>query len=192
MSSLQPITQLLEAVARGDEAASERLLDRVYGELHRLAGRMLAGENQQCSLQATILVHDAWLALVGDGDPQFERRAHFFGAAARAMRRLLVDHARRRSAERRGGDRLRVTLADVAVGDSPIDDLAVLTLHDALAKLEEIAPDVARVVEMRYFAGLTVEETSAALGRSTATVKREWAYARAWLHERIGREGAVE
>lgn len=187
MASAEPITQLLEAVSRGEGAASERLLERVYGELHSLATRLLRREQPGSSLQATILVHDAWLSLAGDSDDaSFERRAHFFGAAARAMRRVLVDHARARRAERRGGHLLRVTLSDAASEAEPdVGDVAVLTLHDALEKLEEIAPDVARIVELRYFAGLTIDETAQAIGCSTPTVKRHWAFARAWLHDRI-------
>ncbi len=192
MSTTEPITQLLEAVGRGEERAPERLLERVYGELHRLADRLLRREDAGSSLQATILVHDAWLSLSAGSEQAsgFERRAHFFGAAARAMRRVLVDHARARRAACRGGDLLRVTLCDVPTrDDEAVGDIAVLTLHDALEKLEEMAPHVAQVVELRYFAGLTIDETAKALGRSTATVKREWAFARAWLHDRIRREG---
>ncbi|MCR9246933.1 MAG: ECF-type sigma factor [bacterium] len=187
MAGPRPITELLDAVARGDREAPELLLERVYGELHQLADRLLRREDPGSSLQATILVHDAWLSLAGpDANAEFERRAHFFGAAARAMRRVLVDHARSRKAQRRAGHLLRVTLDDAhGAADRPIENLAVLQLHEALEKLEETAPEVAQVVELRYFAGLTVEETARALGRSAPTVKRSWAFARAWLHDRL-------
>lgn len=189
MAAPEPITMLLDAVASGQAEAADRLLERVYDELHRLAAQMLARETPGSSVQATILVHDAWLALYGEGDAAFERRAHFFGAAAQAMRRMLVDHARRRRSEKRGGHLVRVTLADLA-GEGAMADAAVLGLHDAVEALERVAPDVAKVVELRYFAGLTVEETAAAVGRSTATVKREWAYARVFLHDHMQRAEA--
>lgn len=179
--------QLLSDVGRGDAAAAERLLAAVYDELHRLARGLLAKEAPGISLQATMLVNDAWMNLKGDGDEAFENRRHFFGAAARAMRRLLVDHARARAAERRGGKMLRVTFVDPA-GRPESNDFALLALHEALEQLEIAAPDAARVVEMRYFAGLSLEETAVALDRSPSTVKREWTYARAWLHDRLPKD----
>lgn len=197
MGEPEPITRLLEAVSRGERDARERLLERVYGELHRLAGRLLARDDSASLLQATMLVHDAWLSLAGpevadgevDGSAEpvrFERRGHFFGAAARAMRRVLVDHARARRAERRGGHRLRVTLNGANTpADREVDGLAVLQLHEALQKLEDVSADCARVVELRFFAGLTIEETALALSCSTPTVKRHWQFARAWLHDRL-------
>lgn len=181
--------KLLDDVGRGDQRASERLLATVYDELHRVARGLLAKEAPGISLQATMLVNDAWMNLNGAGgnDAAFENRRHFFGAAARAMRRLLVDHARARAADRRGGKMLRVTFVDPA-GRPESNDFALLALHEALEQLESAAPAAARVVEMRYFAGLSLEETAVALDRSPSTVKREWTYARAWLHDRLPKD----
>lgn len=188
MTAVEPITMLLQAVSRGEVDARERLLERVYGELRDIAGRLLRREDSASLVQATMLVHDAWLSLAGPdatAPVDFERRAHFFGAAARAMRRVLVDTARARKAERRGGDRLRVTLAGCEAADDGVDGAAVLQLHDALEKLEHVSAACARVVELRFFAGLTIEETAMALSCSTPTVKRNWQFARAWLHDRL-------
>lgn len=185
MSESGPITSLLRAAAAGDADADARLLELVYRELHRLADRLLRREGADCSIAATMLVHDAWLQLSGDAPQAFERRAHFFGAAARAMRRLLVDRARRRAAEFRGGGIVHVTLTGIAAAHGPLDAVDVLSLHEALTALESTAPDAARVVELRYFAGLTIEEAAQALDRGSATVKRQWVYARAFLHDRM-------
>ncbi len=201
----QEVTRLLDAAQHGDPVAAERLLRRVYDELHGMAAGLLAREAGDCSVQATMLVHDAWLRLCGNEVGRFERRAHFFGAAARAMRRLLVERARRAQAQQRGGARCKVALDDldagavlVAASNGGPEDRegeAVLALHLALEEFERVSPKAARVVELRYFAGLTIPETAAAVGRSEATVNREWTYARAWLHDRIlshrdGPEGA--
>lgn len=185
MPAPEPITALLAAAAAGDRAAEERLLGRVYQELHALADRLLAREPVHCSVAATMLVHDAWLALSGDNVLAFERRAHYFGAAAMAMRRILVDRARRRAAERRGGGNVHVTLSNVGVGPAALDAVEILSLHQALEQLEAVAPDAAAVVELRYFAGLSVAEAATVLGRGTATIKRQWAYARAFLHDKL-------
>ncbi|MBL8898857.1 MAG: sigma-70 family RNA polymerase sigma factor [Planctomycetes bacterium] len=186
------ITALLDAAGERRAGAADELLDAVYLELKRLAQRLMASERRDVSIQATMLVHDAWMSLVGHEEdaPSYERRAHFFGAAARAMRRFLIDHARKRDAVCRGGDHQRVTFCDFAGEVQEPRDASILALHEALEKLEQIAPAAARVVELRYFAGLDLEETALALGRSVATVKREWSYARAWLHERLQREDA--
>ncbi|MBK8096173.1 MAG: RNA polymerase subunit sigma [Planctomycetes bacterium] len=186
MSDPAPVTELLQAIERHEPAAEERLLAAVYAQLHRLAGNLLGREAAACTVQATMLVHDAWLSLLGPGcaDADFADRTHFFRAAARAMRNLLVDHARRRKAERRGGDAVRVTLSDVAA-PSTDPDLPVLALHEALDYLESRNAALARLVELRYFAGLSIEATAQVLGRSPATLKREWTYARAFLHERL-------
>lgn len=186
MAEPAPVTELLLAVERREPAAEERLLAAVYAQLHRLAGNLLGREAAACTVQATMLVHDAWLGLLGPGcaDVDFADRTHFFRAAARAMRNLLVDHARRRRAERRGGEVVRVTLSDVAAKTTD-PDLSVLDLHAALEDLEARNPALARLVELRYFAGLSIDATARALGRSPATVKREWTYARAFLHERL-------
>lgn len=190
MDDAHLVTSLLQGVQRRDAAAEEALLQLVYAQMHRLAEKLLAKENPACTLQATMLVHDAWLGLIGTGEgdqeaPLFEHRGHFFAAAARAMRHLLVDHARRRKAVRRAGAGLRVTFHDLAVAETGCRDLDVLALHEALEQLEQRSPGLARVVELRFFAGLGLEQVAAALGRSLATIKREWTYARAWLHERL-------
>jgi RNA polymerase sigma-70 factor (ECF subfamily) len=136
-----------------------------------------------------MLVHDAWLGLMGGSaaHASFADREHFFRAAARAMRNLLVDHARRRRAARRGGEALRVTLADLPLAETQGDALRILELHEALEELQQRNPGLARLVELRYFAGLDLDTLAVTLGRSVATVKREWTYARAWLHERLDR-----
>ncbi|MBX3404051.1 MAG: sigma-70 family RNA polymerase sigma factor [Phycisphaeraceae bacterium] len=178
----QDVTLILQEIAAGDSAAAAHLLPIVYEELRSLARAHLASERAGHTLQPTALVHEAYLRLVGpapDDARSFNGRQHFFATAATAMRRILVDHARERNALKRGGGR-RVELTDndaVAVGD----DLDLIGLDDALRKLESIDERRARVVTLRYFGGLTVAQTSAALGVSPATVKNDWAFARAWL-----------
>lgn len=183
------ITELLAAWAAGDPRAADRLLPAVYDELRRQAARAMRRESDVSTLQPTALVHEAYLRLVDQRAP-WHNRAQFFGVAAQAMRRVLVDHARARHAAKRGGGAPRITLGDAAAEQpGPTDDSAadVLALHDALTRLAAMDPDQARLVELRYFAGLTIEETAAALGSSPATVKREWAVARAWLHRELSR-----
>ncbi len=195
------VTQLLEAIDRGDPAAAGDLLPMVYAELRRLAQAQLGrepGGGAQQTLQATELVHEAYLRLVGadtgeDGG-KWRGRGHFFAAAARAMRRILVDRARARAAIKRGGDRGRVGLdaaADELGSATPVDSggVDILSLDRALARLEAREPRQAEVVMLRYFAGLTIEQTAAALGVSPATVKADWVYARAWLRRDIAEEG---
>jgi RNA polymerase sigma-70 factor (ECF subfamily) len=175
------ITVLLQQWAEGDQAAFEALVPEVYAELRRLAEHYLRLERPDHTLQPTALVHEAYLRLAGLSEMRLHNRAHFYGAAANVMRRVLVDYARHRKAIKRGGaDCERVPLEaalDVAV-DARVD---LLALDAALSALERIAPEPARVVELRYFGGLSVEETAAFLGVSPATIKRHWAFARAWL-----------
>ena len=181
------ITELLAAWAAGDPRAADRLLPAVYDELRRQAARAMGRESDGNTLQPTALVHEAYLRLVDQRAP-WHNRAQFFGVAAQAMRRVLVDHARARHAAKRGGGAPRITLDDAAAeqpGASDDSAADVLALHDALTRLAAMDPDQARLVELRYFAGLTIEETAAALGSSPATVKREWAVARAWLHREL-------
>ena len=172
------MTDLLAASRRGDPAAFDSLLPLVYDELHAIAGRHMRGERPEHTLQPTALVHEAFLRLAGI-DVSYEDRAHFIRAASQAMRRVLVDHARARNAAKRGGN-LRVTLDEALV---PQDDRVVdlLVLDDALNRLASAEPRWARVVELRFFGGLEVAEVAAALGISTATAKRDWQFARAWL-----------
>ena len=160
----------------------------VHEELRRIARRCVAGERPGHSLQATALVNEAYLRLVDVQRVHWQNRAHFLAMAARMMRRILVDHARGRLAEKRGGTMQRVTLGDAGAEPSAHDGLEVLALHEALERLAALDPEQARLVELRYFGGLGIEETAEALGVSAATVKREWAVARAWLRREL--EGA--
>jgi RNA polymerase sigma-70 factor, ECF subfamily len=160
--------------------ARERLIEAVYPELRRLAGRLMRHERQGHTLQPTALVHDAYVSLVGPDDANFENRAHFFGAAARAMRRILVDHARAHAAQKRGGGFTHVPL-DEALGHGAAGNVALLELDDALERLAALDPRAVQVVELRVFGGLTVPETAAALGVSARTVDGDWGMARLWL-----------
>jgi RNA polymerase sigma factor (TIGR02999 family) len=179
------ITALLKDWSGGDREALERLMPIVYGELKRLASSYLRSERADHTLQPTALVHEAYLRLQGQRSVIWSNRAHFFGIAARIMRRILVDHARRRRAAKRDAAALRLTLVDDASADRAPE---LIALDTALTSLEKLDPQQARVVELRYFGGLTVEETAEAAGISTATVKREWRTARAWLRRETGLE----
>lgn len=161
------------------ESGSE-LLPRVYDELRQLAAWRLAAEPAGQTMQPTALVHEAWLRLRAGAPDVWANRAHFFAAAAEAMRRILIESARRKQALRRGGGLQRVDVDDVEI-PAPADDPELLAVDEALAELEQLAPDKATLVKLRYFAGFTLEESAAALGISLATAKRQWTYARAWL-----------
>ncbi len=173
------VNHLLLAVKEGQEEALDRLIRGVYRELRSLAGSMMRRERFGHTLQPTALVHEAFLRLFASGG-DWENRAHFFGAAATAMRRILVEHARARSSRRRGGGNLAVTL-DEAMVQGGAEQLDLLILDDAMTALSGIDPRLTRVVELRYFAGCSLEETGQILGISLATVKRDWSYAKAWL-----------
>lgn len=176
------ITKILSAIEAGDSKATDELLPLVYDELRRLAARKMHHEKASHTLQPTALVHEAFLRLLGNSDDQsWQGRAHFFGAAAEAMRRILIESARRRSAEKRGGDRRRTDLAHVDAAVEAEDTESLLALDEALEKLEQSDAKLARLVKLRYFTGLTVEQTADILELSPRTVKRNWAYARAWL-----------
>jgi RNA polymerase sigma factor (TIGR02999 family) len=182
---MSDVTRLLDAAAAGDPGAAADLLPLVYDELRRLAAARLAAEKPGQTLQATALVHEAYLRLVGAADPGWNGRGHFFAAAAEAMRRILVDSARRKRADKRGGDRKRADLRDVpAAADLLPDDL--LDLDAAFAAFEAEDPDKAALVRLRFFGGLSEAEAAACLGLSRATAARHWAYARAWLLDRLG------
>jgi RNA polymerase sigma factor (TIGR02999 family) len=182
---MNEITAILSAAARGDSGTSEQLLPLVYDELKRLAAHRLAQEKPGQTLQATALVHEAYLTLVdADQAKEWNNRGHFFAAAAEAMRRILVDHARHKGSQRRGGGRQRCELLDVEQPAHGIDD-ELLDLDEALTKLETVDPQAAQLVQLRVFAGMTVEEAARQLGISPSTAKRAWAYARAWLGREI-------
>jgi RNA polymerase sigma factor (TIGR02999 family) len=173
-------TLLLTAVEQGDPTAAEKLLDLLYEELRRLATHRMAQEAPGQTLQPTALVHEAWLRLVGNKNPKFENRAHFFSAAAEAMRRILIDRARRKLTRRHGGGYERVELDEVDLAAPEADD-QLLAVHEALDKLALEHPVQAELVKLRYFVGLTNEETAQILGISISTAKNYWAFSRAWL-----------
>lgn len=183
---MSDVTRILSAIEQGDPSASEQLLPLVYDELRRLAARRLADESPGQTLQATALVHEAYIRLVDVERAQhFNSRGHFFAAAAEAMRRILVESARRKRRIRHGGGRQRLDISESAITDlQRSDDL--LALDEALESLSDEEPTVAQVVKLRYFAGLTIDQTAAALGISVRTTNRHWAYARAWLFREIG------
>ncbi len=192
------VTMLLHAIGAGNKHAAEQLLPLVYDELRRLAKARMANEPADHTLQPTALVHEAYMRLLGraeaGADPNAARkwdgRGHFFGAAAQAMRRILVERARNQARLKRGGGRERLSLSDVApAADTGLDSADVLALDEALGRLETENPRRAQVVMLRYFAGLSVEETAAAMDLSPATIKNEWTVARAWLHREMTRDG---
>jgi len=179
----RPITELLAKWTGGDATALEALIPLVYQELHRLAHRYLRGEKQGHSLQSTALVNEAYLRLVSQVPGRIDSRAHFLGVASHLMRQILVDHARsQRAAKRDGGQRVELVESLHPVQGENID---LVALDEALENLAKLDPDQCRVVEMRFFGGLSVEETAMAMGISAATVKREWASARAWLSREL-------
>lgn len=179
------ITRILESMAGGDKLAANELFPLVYDELRRLANAKMKQEKSGLTLQPTALVHEAFLRLVGAGDWQkWDGRGHFFSAAAEAMRRILIENARRRKRVKRGGEMNRVDMDQELISDSENFE-ALLELDAALAKLELEDPELVKIVELRYFTGLTVEQTADVLGISERTVKRHWAYARAWLQSEI-------
>lgn len=189
MHTAGDITVVLQKMARGDSVAGAQLLTLVYDELRRLAAAKMARESPGHTLQATALVHEAWLRLGGDGRKAWPNRSYFFAAAAEAMRRILVDAARRKQAARHGGGQERVNLDIPGVDISaPADDAELLAVHEALDRLAAHDARKAEVVKLRYFTGLSLEEIAQALDVSEPTVKRDWAYARAWLFKEIRRE----
>ncbi|MDP1662163.1 MAG: sigma-70 family RNA polymerase sigma factor [Phycisphaerales bacterium] len=194
----RPVTQLLADAQRGDAAATNELFPIVYEELRTLASRFLHDERTAHTLQATALVHEAYLRLVGPAQTPWENRAHFFGAAAKAIRRILIDHARTRSRVKRGGGGLS---GDGPAQQVPLDEGMLVSFDQpqrmidfdgALARLAEIDPQKSRVVELRFFAGLTVEQTALALGVSASTVARDWQFARVWLFNELRSRGEGE
>ena len=181
----QNITHLLKEWSNGDERALNELTPLVYEELRQQAARYMRKERAGHSLQATALINEAYLRLIDVKNVQWQNRAHFFAIAANLMRRILVDHARKRDAEKRGGSQVLLTLDDAFAGQKP-SDVDLLAIDQALTKLAALDSQQARVVELRFFSGLTVEETATALNVSARSVKRDWSVARAWLRREIG------
>ena len=178
------VTQLLSQLARGDGAAVDRILPLVYQDLHALAGAFLKGERAGHTLQPTALVSEAYLRLIDQRGTDWNDKAHFMAIAVQAMRRVLVDHARTRNRAKRGRGRVRAIIdADMVFVDDPGED--IIALDDALTRLASINSQAARIVEMRCFGGLTIEQGARLLGVSESTVEREWRYARAWLHREL-------
>ena len=182
------VTLLLRAWRNGDANVEQQLLKAVEGELHRQAARALRNESPGHTLQPTALVNEAYLRLIDQRHVDWRNRAHFFGIAAQLMRRILVDHARGRLSAKRGGNAQRISIGDVEPVDPASElaqDIDLLALHEALQRLAALDPTKERLVELRYFTGLTIEETAEALDISPATVKREWTFARAWLRREL-------
>jgi RNA polymerase sigma factor (TIGR02999 family) len=177
------ITRLLVSIKEGDQLAAAQLLDLVYAELHRIAGRYMRGERVDHTLQTTALVHEAYVRLFGtDNPPTLNNREHFFAVAANQMRRILVDHARQNCAQKRKGISIPI---DEAYFVSSAKDEDVVAIDDALRELAEIDPDGARVVELRFFGGFTDKEIAQITGRNFARVRRDWEFARSWLYDRL-------
>lgn len=185
---MENVTQILNAIHGGDRAAAEQLLPLVYDELRRLAASNLAREAPGHTLNATALVHEAYLRLIGDS-PQLEwnHRGHFFAAAAASMRRILVDHARKKHAHKRGGEWQRVPLDDLPIA-APEPDIDLLALDEALTRLAAFDPEGAKLVQLRYFTGLTSAQAAECMGISTRSAERLWSFARAWLYREMSGE----
>jgi len=178
------VTRILNSAGQGDARAASELLSLVYEELRRLAAAKMASEAPGQTLQATALVHEAWLRLTGDQKRKWNDRTHFFAAAAEAMRLILVDNIRRKRAQRRGGDRQRVEMPEIACPVAQNED-QILAVREALEKFAVQDKQKAELVKLRYFVGMTIEEAAEVLGISSGTAKRHWAYARAWLAQEI-------
>ncbi len=183
--SVQDTISIILSTTQDDSAAADELLPLVYEELKRLAATHMARENPGQTLQPTALVHEAYMRLVKDPDTRWNSRGHFFAAAARSMRQILINRAVRRKAEKHGGMRQREVLFDVNGKEEP-DSERLIALDVALQKLEEIDPRKSRIVMLRYFAGLSIEDTANTLDMSASTVKRDWQFARTWLHHQMG------
>jgi RNA polymerase sigma factor (TIGR02999 family) len=179
------ITLILQKIDQGDTSAAEQLLPLVYEELRRLAAAKMARESAGLTLQPTALVHEAWLRLGGEEQPDWQNRAHFFAAAAEAMRRILIDRARRRQAQRHGGGLQRVNLDDLELAATLENDNLLLAVHEALDKFAAHEPRKAELIKLRYFGGLSLGEAARLLDISEPTAKRWWVYAKAWLYREI-------
>jgi RNA polymerase sigma factor (TIGR02999 family) len=181
---MSDVTLILQAIGRGENRASEELMPLVYDELRRLAAARMAQESSGQTLQPTALVHEAWIRLVEDGSRTWENRAHFFGAAAEVMRRILIDRARRKSRLKHGGGQERVDLENLDLAEALPDD-KILLVDEALKRLQEEDPETAQIVSLKFFAGLTNEEIVGITGTSDRTVRRQWNYGKAWLFKCI-------
>lgn len=181
---MSDVTRILQAAQQGDSSAAEQLLPVVYDELRRLAAHKMANESAGQTLQATALVHEAWLRLVGNENQKWDGRAHFFGAAAEAMRRILIERARQKATIKRGSEWERVDLEKVDIAADANSD-TLLFVNEALERLQHEDPKAAELVKLRFFGGLTLEESGQALGFSERTAKRCWAFARAWLYSEM-------
>lgn len=186
MDTSHAVTQLLQQLSAGSDAAADQLIPLIYAELHDIAERQMRRERGDHTLQPTALVHEAFLRLVGNHDANWQNRQHFLGVAAQAMRRILVDHARRQKAQKRGGGGEKIELDEALMGgaDDPTS-IDLEALDQALTRLTELDPRQARIVELRFFGGLSVEETAEVVGISPATVKRDWQFAKAWLKREL-------
>ena len=184
----QQVSEILEAIRDGDSQAEEQLYPLVYAELKGIARSFMVREGPGHTLQPTALVHEAYLRLLGTNAPRWQNRAHFFTAAAESMRRILIDHARRKTSLKRGGDRQRETLDAelLQAGDADLEEL--LSLDEALTRLEKVDEGMVQVVKLRYFAGLSIDETAKVLGSSGRSVSRQWTAARAWLRRELSLE----
>lgn len=181
---MSDVTHILTAIEQGDAKATSELLPLVYQELRRLAAHKMAGERPGHTLQPTALVHEAWLKLVDSPAQSWQNRAHFFAAAAEAMRRILIDRARRKSRQRRGSRAEHLDADEIEIASPALDD-QLLALNEALDRFAALEPEQAELVKLRYFVGLKIDDAADVLGISKATAKRWWAYARAWLYEEI-------
>ncbi len=182
------VTILLKAAAEGNAAAPNKLLELVYGQLRAIAQQRMGGERRSHTLQATALVHEAYVRLLGREDIQWQGRAHFFRAAAEAMRKILIDHARAKNADKRGGGKAALAIANVADLAADSDSAGILALDDAMLRLEQVDSQAAAIVRLRFYAGLSEEAVAEALGISERTVRRDWAFARGWLRDALERE----
>ncbi len=185
---MSEVTQILDSIEKGDPQAATRLLPVVYEELRKLATAKMARESPGLTLQPTALVHEAWLRLVGGETQVWSNRAHFFSAAAEAMRRILIENARRRKAIRHGGGQVRIDIHELELA-APAGDEQLLAINEALERFAVLDKRKAELVKLRYFVGLTIEEAARAMGISEATAKRWWEYARAWLYTEIRKSG---
>lgn len=186
MPPASDITQLLLNAENGSASAVDRLFAALYDDLRRIAAERMRHEDPGMTLQATALVHEAYARMIDQTRARWQNRAHFLAVASQVMRRILVDHARSRGRQKRGGDWIRVPLAEQLATGGPMDEETLLALDDALRRLEAAHPEQARVVEMRFFGGLTQEESASVLGVTDRTIRRHWDFARAWLFRDLG------